>query len=105
VGESIEVGRLRGAGKEATRVPRPSIRDGEEGPDLTPPGAGFELYRHRRADEMKTSGWHGYYWARRTAEGDYEVRTVPSSLGEPSAHGGTFPKKGFEELYEKVVDR
>jgi hypothetical protein len=31
------------------------------------------------------------------------MRTLPSSLGEPSASGGVFPKKGFEEHYEKVV--
>jgi hypothetical protein len=51
---------------------------------------------------MGTKGWHGCYWARRTEEGNYEIRTVPSALGEPSAHGGTFPKEGFEKHYEKV---
>jgi hypothetical protein len=39
---------------------------------------------------MRTKGWHGYYWARRTGEGDYEIRTVPSSLGEPTMPGGVF---------------
>ena len=51
---------------------------------------------------MRTEGWHGYYWARRTEGGAYEIRTVPASLGEPSAHGGTFPEEGFEKHYEKV---
>ena len=51
---------------------------------------------------MAKRNWHGYYWARRTEEGDYEIRTVPSSLGEASASGGVFPKRGFEGHYEKV---
>ena len=80
----------------------PSIHDDEEGPDLTPPGVGFELYRHREADEIGTKSWHGYYWVRRTDGGDYEIRTVPVSLGEPSVPGGIFPRDGFEEHYEKV---
>ena len=60
------------------------------------------MYRHRKAGEMRTEGWHGCYWARCTEGGAYEIRTVPSSLGEPSAHEGTFPKEGFEKRYEKV---
>ena len=43
-----------------------------------------------------------YYWARRTERRDYEIRTVPSSLGEPSASGDVFPREGLEEHYEKV---
>jgi hypothetical protein len=89
-------------GKEYRRVPHPSIHDGEEGPDLNPPGEGFELYRHKDPEKVRTKGWHGYYWARRTEGGDYKIRTVPSSLGEPSASGGVFPKDGFEKHYEKV---
>jgi hypothetical protein len=89
-------------GKEYRRVSHSSIHDGEEGPDLTPPGEGFEFYRHKGAEKVTTKGWHGYYWARRTEGGDYEIRTVPSSLGEPSASGGVFPRDGFEEHYEKV---
>ena len=65
-----------------------------------PPEGGFELYRHKNADETKT--WHGYYWARLTEEGDYEIRSVPSTLGEHSMPGGVFPGEGFEEHYEKV---
>jgi hypothetical protein len=79
---------------------RPSHEDELEGLEFTPPGEGFDLYRHRKAGEMRTEGWHG--WARRTEGGAYEIRTVPSSLGEPSVHGGTFPKEGFEKHYEKV---
>jgi hypothetical protein len=81
---------------------RPSREDELEGLELTPPGEGFDLYRHRRASEMRTEGWHGCYWARCTEGGACEIRTVPSSLGEPSAHGGTFPKDGFQKHYEKV---
>lgn len=73
--------------------------------DPKPPAEGFELYRHRRAEEMRTKSWHGYYWARRNEEGDYEIRSLPTSLGEPSAPGGIFPKAAFEELYEKVYPR
>jgi hypothetical protein len=81
---------------------RPSHEDEREDFGLTPPEEGFELYRHRKAGETRTEGWHGYYWARRTEEGTYEIRTVPSSLGEPSAHGDTFPEAGFEKQYEKM---
>ena len=70
--------------------------------DPRPPAEGFELYRHKKVGEMKTKSWHGYYWARRNEEGDYEIRSLPVSLGEPSAPGGVFPKDGFEEHYEKV---
>ena len=77
--------------------------DDEEGLDLTPPEVGFELYRHKDAERMKTKGWHGYYWARRTEQGDYEIRSVPSSLGEHSVSGGVMPKAGFEEHYQRVA--
>ncbi len=86
----------------APRDSEPSLVDDEEGRDLTPPGEGFELYRHKDADKMTTKGWHGYYWARRTEEGDYEIRSVPSTLGEHSVQGGVFHKEGFEQHYEKV---
>ena len=80
----------------------PSLFDDEEGPDLTPPREGFELYRHKNTEKMRTKGWHGYYWARRTEGGDYEIRSVPSMLGEFSVPGGVMPKEGLEEHYEKV---
>ena len=69
---------------------------------LVPPGAGYELYRHKAAESLEPEGWHGLYWARRTESGDYEIRSVPTSLGEPSAPGGTMPRDGFERLYERV---
>jgi hypothetical protein len=46
-----------------------SLFDDEEGPDLTPPGKGFELYRYKNADEMRTKRWPGYYWARCVLQG------------------------------------
>ena len=67
-----------------------------------PPEEGFELYRHRNAASMRTRGWHGYYWARPNAVGDYEIRSVPASLGEPSTPGGVMPREAFERLYEKA---
>jgi hypothetical protein len=67
-----------------------------------PPEGGFKLYRHKNAEKMRTKNWHGYYWARRTGEGDYEIRSVPSTLGEHSVPGGVFTKESFEQHYEKV---
>ncbi len=86
----------------APRGNYPSVHGDQEGSDLSPPGEGFELYRYKNADEMKTKNWHGYYWARRTEEGDYEIRSVRASLGEHSVPEGVMPKEGFEEHYEKV---
>lgn len=77
-------------------------RDEGDGPDTSPPGEGFELYRHRNAEATRSRGWHGLYWARRDEAGNYEIRSVPASLGEPSAAAGTMPREGFERLYEKV---
>ena len=74
-----------------------------EGLYLTPPEGGYELYRHTNAGSMKTKGWHGYYWARRNEAGDYEIRSVPVSSGEPSVPGGVFPREGFEEHYESSL--
>jgi hypothetical protein len=74
----------------------------EDGPDLSPPGEGFELYRHRNAGRMRTGNWHGYYWARADENGDYEIQSLPTSLGEPSTPGGIMPKDGFEANYERA---
>ena len=79
----------------------PFPNDDQEGLDLTPPGRGYELYRHKNADGMKTKGWHGYYWARQNGAGDYEIRSASASAGEHSVPGGIFPKRGFEKHYEK----
>jgi hypothetical protein len=35
-------------------------------------------------------------------EDDYEISSVPSSVGEHSVPGSIMPKEGFEEHYEKV---
>ena len=78
----------------------PLIHYDEEGTDLTPPGEGFELYRHKSAEKMRTKNWHGYYWARRTEEGDYEISSVVSSVREHSVPGSIMPKVGLEEHYE-----
>ena len=67
-----------------------------------PPGENFGLYRRRNAANLSTGGWHGYYWARPTTGGDYELQSVPTFLGEPSMPGGVAPKEPFERLYEKV---
>ena len=67
-----------------------------------PPEEGYALYRHRGADDLRTVGWHGYYWARRTPGGDYEIRSVPASLGEPSTFGGLVAGEPFERLYREV---
>ena len=74
-----------------------------EGLDPTPPEGGYELYRHKNAGGMETRNWHGLYWARRNEEGDYEIRSVPTSLGETSVPGGTLSKDGFEEHYVRVI--
>src|SRR5829696_7035827 len=35
-----------------------------EGLNLMPPAEGFELSRHKNAEQMTTQGWSGLYWAR-----------------------------------------
>ena len=66
----------------------PSTFGDEEGPEFTPPEEGFELYRYKNAEKMRTRRWHGYYWASRTEQRDYEIRSVPSALGMHSTLGG-----------------
>ena len=39
---------------------------------------------------------------KRTEQGDYEIRSAPSMLGEHSMSGGVMPKVGFDEDYEKA---
>ncbi len=82
--------------------PPPHEDPSEDRERPSPPGPGYELYRHREAESLKTEGWNGLYWARRTESGDYEIRSVPTSLGEPSAPGGVMPRDGFERLYERA---
>ena len=81
---------------------RASPSDDQQGLTLVPPEGGYELYRHKDAEGMQTKGWHGYYWARPNEAAGYEIRSVPTSEGEPSVPGGVFPKEGFEEHYERV---
>jgi hypothetical protein len=88
-----------------TGVSRNSLPPGDEqeGPDLTPPAGGYELYRHKNAGTMETRNWHGLYWARRNEEGDYEIRTVPTSSGMYSTPGGIWPREGFEKHYVRAA--
>jgi hypothetical protein len=86
----------------APRGNHPSAHGDQEGPEFSPPEGDFGLYRHKEADKMRTKNWHGYYWAKRTESGDYEIRSVPSTLEEHSVPGGVFPKDGFEKHYKKV---
>jgi hypothetical protein len=62
----------------------------------------FELCRHKEAQKMRAKSWHGYYWAKQNEQGNYEIRSVFSSLGEHSVPGGIMPKESFEEHYEKA---
>jgi hypothetical protein len=73
-----------------------------EGLVLAAPEEGFELWRHRNAHRMGTKGWSGLYWARETAGGDYEIRTVARKGEAYSYPGGLFPREAFERLYERV---
>jgi hypothetical protein len=73
-----------------------------EGLNLTAPEEHFELWRHRNAEKMGTKGWSGLYWAKKTAGGDYEIRT-PTREGEAYSYpGGIFPMEAFERIYERV---
>ena len=67
------------------------------------PEEGFELYRHKDAEKMRTKNRRGYYWTKRTEQGNCEIRSVPSSLGEHSVPGGVMLREGFEEDYERVA--
>ena len=72
--------------------------------NLRPPEEGFELYRHKYAEQMRTQGWSGLYWARKNEAGDYEIRTVTREEEGYSYPGGMFSKEAFERLYEKADD-
>jgi hypothetical protein len=71
----------------------PSLFDDQEGLDRTPLGGGFELCRHKDAEKTRTRMWHGYYWATHIEEGSYEIRSVPTSLGEHSVPGASCPTR------------
>ncbi|MBA2534760.1 MAG: hypothetical protein H0V21_07095 [Rubrobacter sp.] len=74
----------------------------DEDLNLTPPGEGFELFKHKNAESKRTRGWSGLYWARKNGAGGYEIRAVTRKGEAYSATGGIFPKEGFERHYEKV---
>jgi hypothetical protein len=73
-----------------------------EGLNLTPPGEGFELWRHRNSGRLGTVDWSGLYWARRAEEGGYEIRSVLREGEAYSYPGGVFPAATFERFYERV---
>ena len=73
-----------------------------KGLNLTPPGEGFELWRHRNAGRLGTEGWSGPYWARRAQSGGYEIRAVLREGEAYSYAGGVFPGTTFERFYERV---
>ena len=70
--------------------------------NLTPPKEGFDLYRHKNAEQMRTRGWSGLYWARKTEAGDFEIRAVTREGEGYSYPGGVFSKEAFENLYERA---
>jgi hypothetical protein len=70
--------------------------------NLVPPEEGFELYRYKKAEKMRTSGWSGLYWARKNEAGDYEIRAVIAEGEGYSYPGGVFSEGAFERYYEKA---
>jgi hypothetical protein len=60
--------------------------------NLVPPEEGFELYRYKNAEKMRTSGWSGLYWARKNEAGDYEIRAVTAE-GEGTLTLGACSRK------------
>jgi hypothetical protein len=96
------VGHQTRSGPEVREMPEAADGGRYEGLNLTPSAEGFELYRHKDAVETRTWGWSGLYWARHNEEGDYEIRAVTGEGEAYSVPGGVFPKRGFEEHYEKV---
>ena len=74
----------------------------DEGLNLTPPGEGFQLWRHRNAGRLGTEDWSGLYWARRDEEGGYEIRSVLREGEAYSYPGGVFPAATFQRFYERV---
>jgi len=70
--------------------------------NLVPPDEGFELYRYKNAEGMRTRGWSGLYWASKNEAGDYEIRAVTRKGEGYSYPGGMFSKASFERYYEKA---
>jgi hypothetical protein len=65
--------------------------------NLTPPEEGFELYRYKNAEKMRTSGWSGLYWARKNEAGDYEIRAV-TKKGRGTPTLGRVLQRGLREI-------
>jgi hypothetical protein len=57
----------------------PSLFDDREGPDLTPPGDGFGLYRHKHAEKRRAPNRH----YQRKLDGEQEVRLLALACSEP----------------------
>jgi len=70
--------------------------------NLTPPEEGFELYRYKNAQGIRTQGWPGLYWARKNEAGDYEIRAVTREGEGYSYPGGVFSREAFERYYGKA---
>jgi len=68
--------------------------------NLVPPEEGFELYRHKNAEEMTTRGWSGLYWARKNEAGDYEIRAVTRKGKGTSTLGRVLERSLREGLRE-----
>lgn len=75
----------------------------DEGLNIVPPEEGFELYRYKNVEKMRTQGWSGLYWARKNEMGDYEIRTVTKKGEGYSYPAGVFAKEAFERDYEKAT--
>jgi hypothetical protein len=75
------------------RGDEPSLFDDREGPDLTSPGEGFELYRHKDAEKIRTRGWHGYYWARRTEQATTRFAACPQCSGSTRCREVLCPRR------------
>lgn len=67
-----------------------------------PPAEGFEVYRHKNAEQMTTQGWSGCTGRGSMKQEAYEIRSVTREGEAHSVTGGIFPKEGFEEHYEKT---
>jgi hypothetical protein len=78
-------------------------KDPDESLNLLPPEEGFELYRYKNVEKMRTQGWSGLYWARKNEAADYEIRTVAREGEGYTYPGGVFSKASFERYYEKAT--
>jgi hypothetical protein len=97
----MDYGGTRKGVRESATTGQTSFGD-EEGLNLSLPVEGFELYRHKKnAEKMRARKWHGFYRARRTEQGDYEIRSVPSMLGEHSVPGASCPRRASSSITKR----